>query len=270
VRSEWQKPTIIVLFVISKVVGYADTATVNGNKIIGANFAKVDGTIQYKLSDVTVTGYEFEGEFTGLVVASKLNEFGSTPKDEGGNYITWTWADWEEEGEGGKMERFTGWVNDNGEFVGEDIELTLGDGLWIQSDDPQWQIQFAGQVYNQTVPCQLVNGNRMCANPCPALITLGMCVVTGYEFEGEFTGLVVASKLNEFGSTPKDEGGNYITWTWADWEEEGEGGKMERFTGWVNDDGEFVGDDIEIALGEGLWVQSDSTEYNFVFPTVLK
>lgn len=217
-----------------------------------------------------MTGYTFDGEFMGLVVASKLNEYGSTPRDDGGNYILWTWADWEEEVDEGKFERFTGWVDANGEFCGDDIEIPMGSGLWVQSDDIQWKLQCAGAVYDQSLPCQLVEGNRICANPCPGDITLDKCVVTGYEFDGEFMGLVVASKLNEYGSTPRDGDGNYILWTWADWEEEVDEGKFQRFTGWVDANGEFCGDQIDIPLGDGLWVQSDSTQWNFVFPTLIK
>jgi len=269
VRSEWQKPTIIVLFVISKVVGYAGATNVIGNKIYGGNFALVNGSTALKLSDITVTGYIFDGEFLGLVKASKLNEFGSTPKDGDGDSILWTWADWEEEVEEGVFERFTGWVDKNGEFIGETIDIPMGEGLWVQSDDTRWTMQCAGAVYAQTTPCQLVVGNRICANPCPGDIKLGQCVVTGYVFDGEFLGLVKASKLNEFGSTPKDGDGDSILWTWADWEEEVEEGVVERFTGWVDKNGDFVGETIDIPLGEGLWVQSDDTRWNFVFPTLI-
>jgi len=205
----------------------------------------------------------------GLVVASKLNEIGSTPRDNDGNPISWTWADWEEEVDEGVLERFTGWVDGNGDFVGDTIDVPMGSGLWVQSDSAEWKMQCAGAVYSQTLPCQLIVGNRMCANPCPGAIKLSQCVVTGYTFDGEFMGLVVASKLNEIGSTPKDNDGNPISWTWADWEEEVEESVMERFTGWVDANGDFVGDQIDIALGEGLWVQSDDTRWNFVFPTLI-
>ena len=280
-------------------MGYAGSNLLeNGSKAVGVNFIGINGTPgSTTLTGLTVTGYtlpEVEYEtFLGAVVAMKLDGGGKTVEDDQGQPIIWTWADWYEmDYDANKLVRKMGWQNSNFEFIGQenwegvmvpDVPLAMGEGVWVQSDSAQWKIQCAGQVYDAAVPITLLeNGSKFCANPCPANIGLSKTFVAGYtlpEVEYEtFLGAVVAMKLDGGGKTVEDDQGQPIIWTWADWYEmDYDTNKLVRKMGWQNSNFEFVGQenwegvmvpDIPLAIGEGVWVQSDSTDWQFVFPNV--
>lgn len=236
----------------ANVVGYATTDLNDaGFKGIGLNFVNVSGAAT-TLGDLKVTGYK--GDFEGEVCAQILDEYGFIAENEGVS-CSYVWADFEEEGV-----RYTGWYDDNGELA-DSTELEIGSGIWMFSDSSAWQIQCAGQVYNQALPIKLIGGGfRLCANPVPAAITYGQILVDGYE--GDFEGEVCAQVLDENGFVAEVEGVS-CAYIWADFEEEGV-----RYTGWYDDNGELV-ENATLGIGEAIWVLSDSDEYSIVFPTVL-
>jgi len=251
------------------------------------------------LTDISITGYTLQNiddSFEGQISAMKLDGTGKTIEDEiSGNPIMWQWADWIEESEEtpGLAVRKTGWMNDLGFLGGVDddgnpipnVPLAMGEGVWVQSDSTSWKVQCSGQVYDQAVPITLLeNGSKFCANTCPMNITLSKTFITGYTLENiddSFEGQISAMKLDGTGKTIEDEvSGNPIMWQWADWIEESEEtpGLAVRKTGWMNDLG-FLGGvdddgnpipDVPLAIGEGVWVQSDSTSWQFVFPSAFE
>ena len=182
------------------------------------------------------------------------------------------------------MIRKIGWQDIEGLFIGTesaDEPLVLGEGIWVLSDSTQWTIQGAGEIYNQTVPIILndENGFKLCANPCPRALKLSETFIAGYttdDFQDDaFPGYVVAQKLDKWGAAVCDGDNNPINWYWADWFEESEEvpGTMIRKTGWQDIEGLFIGvesADEDLALGEAVWVLSDSTQWQFVFPKTIE
>ena len=160
----------------------------------------------------------------------------------------------------------------------------MGEAIWVNSDSATWQIQCAGEVYNATVPIELLeNGSKFCANTCPANIGLSKTFIGNYTIPEEdgasFEGLVAAMKLDGIGKTVEDpDSGLPIMWYWGDWYEvdENDETKLVRKIGWQNDNGDFIGqdnygtyvDDVPLTIGEGVWVNSDSSTWQFVFPNV--
>ena len=126
-----------------------------------------------------------------------------------------------------------------------------------------------------------VGVNFIGINGTPGSTTLTSLKVTNYTVAEEewamFEGSVVAMKLDKGGKTVEDEFAQPIMWQWGDWYEMGENSKLVRKTGWMDADGNFLGKengegvmvpDVPLAIGEGVWVQSDSTTWQFVFPNV--
>jgi hypothetical protein len=289
----------------ANIVGYAGSNLLeNGSKAVGVNFIGINGTPgSTTLTSLKVAGYTLAEEdgaaFEGLISAMKLDGNGKTVFDpESGLDIIWQWGDWYEvdENDETKLVRRIGWMNDNGDFIGKengegvmvpDIPLAMGEAVWVQSDSTTWQIQCAGEVYNATVPIELLeNGSKFCANACPANIGLSKTFIGNYTLPEEdgaaFEGLISAMKLDGNGKTVADpESGMDIIWQWGDWYEvdENDETKLVRKTGWMNDAGDFLGKkngegvmvpDVPLAIGEGVWVQSDSTTWQFVFPNVFE
>ena len=127
-----------------------------------------------------------------------------------------------------------------------------------------------------------VGVNFIGINGTPGSTTLTSLKVTGYTLAEEewsgFEGAVVAMKLDAGGKTVEDEQGQTITWQWADWYEmDYDANKLVRKSGWQNGNFEFIGQengegvmvpDVPLAIGEGVWVNSDSSTWQFVFPNV--
>jgi len=286
----------------ANVVGYANSQLLTeGSKAVGVNFVGFNGNpSDTKLTDITIGGYELvniDDYFEGIVNAMKLDGAGKTIEDEDGNAILWQWVDWIEaedyEAETLVPVRKRGWTNSDGFFLGgvdddgnpvPNVDLAMGEGVWINSDSDSWSVNCAGQVYNAAVPITLrENGSKFCANTCPANIKLSQTLISGYTLvaiDDYFTGIVNAMKLDGSGKTVEDEGGNAILWQWVDWIEaedyEADPLVPVRKTGWTNSDGYFVGGvdddgnpvpDVPLAVGEGVWVNSDSSDWQFVFPS---
>ena len=282
-------------------MGYAGSNLLeNGSKAVGANFIGINGTPgSTTLTSLKVAGYTLAEEdgaaFEGLISAMKLDDIGKTVEDDQGQPIIWQWGDWYEvdENDETKLVRKIGWMDANGDFLGKkngegvdipDVPLAMGEAVWVQSDSTTWQIQCAGEVYNATVPVELLeNGSKFCANPCPANIGLSKTFIGNYAIPEEdgaaFEGLISAMKLDGIGKTVEDDQGQPIIWQWGDWYEvdENDETKLVRKIGWMDANGDFLGKkngegvmvpDVPLAIGEGVWVQSDSTTWQFVFPNV--
>ena len=284
-------------------MGYAGSNLLeNGSKAVGVNFIGINGTPgSTTLTSLKVAGYtlaeEADAAFEGSVLAMKLDKGGKTVEDsDSGLPIMWSWGDWYEvdENDETKLVRKIGWMNDAGDFIGKengegvmvpDVPLEMGEAVWINSDSATWQIQCAGEVYNATVPVELIeNGSKFCANPCPANIGLSQTFIGNYtlpeEADAAFEGSVLAMKLDKGGKTVEDpDSGLPIMWSWGDWYEvdENDETKLVRKIGWMNDAGDFLGKengegvmvpDVPLAIGEGVWVNSDSSTWQFVFPNV--
>jgi len=300
---KYESPVFPSNSTLLNIVGYASSDLLeNGSKAVGINFIGISGTAGgTMLTDISITGYTLENindSFEGSISAMKLDGNGKTVEDEGGTAIMWQWADWieaeDEEADPQVPVRKTGWMNDLG-FLGgvdddgnpiPDVPLAMGEAVWINSDSASWKVQCSGQVYDQAVPITLLeNGSKFCANPCPMNITLSKTFITGYTLENindSFEGSISAMKLDGNGKTVEDEGGTAIMWQWADWieaeDEEADPQIPVRKTGWMNDLG-FLGGvdddgnpipDVPLAIGEGVWVNSDSTSWQFVFPSAFE
>ena len=284
-------------------MGYAGSNLLeNGSKSVGVNFIGINGNPgSTMLSDLKVAGYTLAEEdgasFEGLVYAMKLDGIGKTVEDDQGQPIMWQWGDWYEmdENDETKLVRRIGWMDANGDFLGKknledvdipDVPLAMGEGVWINSDSATWQIQCAGEVYNATVPIELLeNGSKFCANACPANIGLSKTFIGNYalaeEADAAFEGTVYAMKLDGIGKTVEDDQGQPIMWQWGDWYEvdENDETKLVRKIGWMDANGDFLGKknlegvmipDVPLDIGEGVWVNSDSTTWQFVFPNVFE
>jgi hypothetical protein len=129
-----------------------------------------------------------------------------------------------------------------------------------------------------------VGVNFIGINGTPGSTMLTDLKVAGYTLAEEdgaaFEGLISAMKLDGNGKTVFDpESGLDIIWQWGDWYEvdENDETKLVRRIGWMNDNGDFIGKengegvmvpDVPLAIGEGVWVNSDSSTWQFVFPNV--
>ena len=140
-------------------MGYAGSNLLeNGSKAVGVNFIGINGTPgSTTLTSLKVAGYtlaeEADAAFEGTVVAMKLDNSGKTVEDpETGMGIMWSWGDWYEvdENDETKLVRRIGWMNDNGDFIGqnvwgeyvEDVSLAIGEAVWVNSDSSTWQFVF--------------------------------------------------------------------------------------------------------------------------------
>ena len=229
----------------ANVVGYAG-ADLRGNSQAagaGACFVNVDNS-NLTLGNLKVTGYAAEDGYADFeVIAKKLDGFG-----RGGT--SFIWCDFEEEGV-----TYYGWYDeDMNEY--NDEPLVIGEGLWVYSPSVEFQLQSAGQVPSADIAVSLRSGGqaKLVANPMPTKLTLGEIKVTGYAEEDGYADFeIIAKKLDGFG-----RGGT--SFIWCDFEEEGV-----TYYGWYDEDMNEYNDE-DVAVGEGLWVYSPSTDFSVVFP----
>ena len=129
-----------------------------------------------------------------------------------------------------------------------------------------------------------VGVNFIGINGTPGSTTLTSLKVAGYTLAEEagaaFEGSVVAMKLDDGGKTVQNpDTGMDIMWYWGDWYEvdENDETKLVRKIGWMDENGYFLGKengegvlipDVPLSIGEGVWVNSDSIDWQFVFPNV--
>jgi hypothetical protein len=110
-------------------VGYAEGATRNGFKIMGAQFAAVAGSA-IDLTSVTVTGYDKESGTEADVKVQSLDYRG-----KGGM----TYSFYDVPGE------LFGWLDSFDEPVEEDAVLVQpGEGLWVSSPNTSFQLELPG------------------------------------------------------------------------------------------------------------------------------
>ena len=204
-----------------------------------------DGT----LGDLKITGYEDpEGPFGGVyydagVSVSKINEFGVNYKD-----LYW----WDVDG-------FKGWYEEGDpseDTCANDTPYAAGETLWIQVSQDEavgFRLVSSGEVSMNGIAVTLAKGAQFLNSACPRTATMGEIRISGYEDpDGYFGGVyydagVSASKINEFGVNYKD-----VYW----WD-------VDDFYGWY-EEGDPSPDtevnDMELAPGEGLWVQVSQDE----------
>ena len=96
--------------------------------MLGGQFMNVaGGTDQFKLSDLTVTGYNKEDGAWGELKVTVLNSFGMEDTDADGNKMNYFWYDNED--------LDAGWYDINGEVKwSESTSFPAGQGFWIQGE----------------------------------------------------------------------------------------------------------------------------------------
>ena len=184
-----------------------------------------------------------------MIYAKKLDGFGI-----GGTTYYWFDINDEEIGE------LYGWYDDEGGVCYNDVELDLGEGIWLYSPSEDMKLQSAGQVPSSDVAVAL-RGNslaKMVANPMPVTLTLGDISVTGYGEDGYVDGMIYAKKLDGFGI-----GGTSYYWFDINDEEIGE------LYGWYDDEGGTDYNSVDVIPGEGLWIYSPSDALSVIFPSPL-
>jgi len=218
------------------VVGYATTGSVDGYKIMGAQFANVGTEKAIDLTDIKITGYEETTEAD--IKVQQLDEYG-----RGGQ----TYSYYDIPGE------LTGWLDgyDNPVAPGT-VLLQPGDGLWVSSSKDSLGLQTAGEVATTDIAVTLVNGYRMVVNTTPVAIDLTKIGVTGYAPSTEAD--VKVQQLDEFG-----RGGE----TYSYYDVPGE------ITGWLDGyDNPVAEGAVMIQPGEGIWVSASNEALGLVLPGV--
>ena len=230
----------------SDIVGYVGKETGDaGCTALGISFAAVSGTMD--IQDISVAGYE--GDFGGSVYMQVLTPYGYTQE-------TYYWVDLAADPDDPDSVAFHGWYDDNDELVTKTINA--GDGFWTASDSTDYKIQSAGAVIKSGVSIALGDaGCTMIANPLPVAVDIQDVSVGGYE--GDFGGSVYMQTLTPYGYTA-------ATYYWVDLAADPDDPDSVAFYGWYDDNDELV--EKTIAIGEGLWTASDSTDYSIEFPAL--
>ena len=220
----------------ANIVGYAQAALEEGFVARGVSFLPVNGG-KYNLQDIKVVGYT--GENADTVNIQILDNMGY-PK------ATYYWADIPNDG-------IYGWL-DAAEEVPKNVEVAAGDGLWVNSEDATLSLQAAGTVAATDVQVELAaDGFKMVSNPMPVAINLQDIVVGGYT--GANADTVNIQILDNMGY-PK------ATYYWADLPDDG-------IYGWL-DAAEEVPKNVEVAIGDALWVYCAEAGFSLKFESPLK
>ena len=127
----------------TKTVGYRNTATANGYKLVTPTFVNTDGEA-LPITAVTVTG-------TGTVT---LKTFGSN----GAFGDTYTWQDANEDNN-----NVAGWYN--GQTVCKDLTFKKGEGFVTSADAETAKVCIAGLVPSGSVSYSLPAGYSIIGNP---------------------------------------------------------------------------------------------------------
>ena len=127
----------------TKTVGYRNTATANGYKLVTPTFVNTDGEA-LPITAVTVTG-------TGTVT---LKTFGSN----GAFGDTYTWQDGNEDNN-----NVAGWYN--GQTVCKDLTFKKGEGFVTSADAETAKVCIAGLVPSGSVSYSLPAGYSIIGNP---------------------------------------------------------------------------------------------------------
>ena len=226
----------------ANVVGYASAELQQGSKGAGLTFAGVSTAT--KLGDLTIVGYDPETGYSDAeIFCSKLDA-------AGGSLTTYFWYDYEDGGV-----RYRGWFDEEGND-GNDVELALGEGLWIGAPNNTFKTQSAGQVTTEKTPVRLRQGSTLCPNPTPITISLNSVVVTGYDPNAGYSDAeIFCSKLDA-------AGGSLTTYFWYDYEDSGV-----TYYGWYDEEGNEA--DITLAPSESIWVGAPSNSFYVEFPAAM-
>ena len=226
----------------ANVVGYASANLQQGSKGAGLTFAGI--TTATKLGDLTIVGYDASTGYSDAeIFCSKLDP-------AGGSLTTYFWYDYEDEGV-----RYRGWFDEEGN-EGNDVELALGEGLWIGAPNSTFSTQSAGQVAEGDISVKLRQGSTLCPNPTPVTLPLNSVTITGYDpSEGYSSAEVFCSKLDA-------AGGSLTTYFWYDFEDEGT-----VYYGWYDEEGNEA--DITLSPAESIWVGAPNSTFSVVFPSAM-
>ena len=229
----------------ANVVGYTQSSLLGNSqaRAAGVTFENV-GDSTLTLSSLTVTGY---GDYyiDAGIYAQKLDGYGRS----GDNYY---WFDIDDP----EVGTLYGWYNDEGSIEYNNVELKLGEGLWIYSPNAAFKVQSAGQVKATSTPVELLGGSlaKMVVNPTPVTLDLGDVTISGYGDYYVDAG-IYAQKLDGYGRS----GDNYY---WFDIDDP----EVGTLYGWYNDEGSVDYNAVDLEPGEGLWIYSPSASYSVVFP----
>lgn len=222
--------------VSSDVVGYAETGTRTGSKIVGVQFAPVaDAT--FTLGDLSVTGYDAEAGTEAEVNAQTLDEYGRTV----GSYFFY-----DVPGE------LYGWLDINDEEA-NDVAIAPGSAFYVKAPNNTLSIRSAGKVITTDVSVGLRFGATLTANPTPVSVKVNDLYVTGYNTEVGTEAEVNAQKLDEYGRTVE---------SYFFYDVPGE------LYGWLDINDEEVADTVTIEPGAGIYVKAPNDGLSIVFPGV--
>ena len=229
------------------IVGYSNGDLREGFKAAGAQFVPVSGTT-IDLTDITVTGYDKEEGTEEEVSVQTLNK-------NGGREDLYLWYDVTD-----GSDVYYGWLDaDSGEFIAAgDVNLNVGDGLWVNAPSSEYKLQSSGQVMSASAIVTLREGFKMVGNSTPIAVDLTDITVTGYDEEEGTEEEASVQTLNK-------NGGREDLYLWYDVTD-----GSDVYYGWLDaDSGEFIEEgDVEVGAGEALWVNAPSTDFKLVLPGV--
>ena len=149
---------------------------------------------------------------------------------------------------GGESWDQIGWVDDENNLV-TDVVFAPGQALWVQGSSDSQALQTAGQVCESDISVKLRLGGTLAGNPFPVAIKIGDLLPIG---DDTFNNVAIQT-LDAAGYTV-----NSYAWTDA-------GGESWDQIGWVDDENNIV-TELEIAAGQGLWIQGTSDTQYIRFP----
>ena len=212
--------------------------------MVGSSFAGINSDKAIDLTSLSVKGYDVEDGDDGTVFVQFLTAAG---RADGSSY---TWMDLPGEFD-------PGWYDDDYEPISKgDVTIKAGDGLWTNGD-PDFTIDFAGEVIQDGAALPLRTGFKALCNPVPTAVDLTDCWVTGYDAEDGDDGTVFVQFLTAAG---RADGSSY---TWMDLPGEFD-------PGWYDDDYEPISKgDVVLNPGDGMWV-SGNVGFTLNFPALKK
>ena len=159
-----------------------------------------------------------------------------------------------------------GWYDLDEEGCYDDVPLAPGEGLWMTMPSDEFKVVSNGEVLNDTLPVELVRGNQLCPNPTPIALTLGQVKMTGdYDPEDGYEETqVYCCKLNIYGVS-----GTLMYWWDTPAGVDRKGNPYPAIIGWYDLDEEGSYNDVEIKVGESLWMTVPSDNWMVTWPNPL-
>ena len=227
----------------ANIVGYAGNNLVNGFKAIAPSFVNIaekDGVKGFYLTQVTPSGADKHTSTENLLQLQILDPSGVASA----NYVY-------HKGDTTRAyKNFDGWYYGTTAIKPEnDVFFPVGTGFWVSGTEAL-TITTSGEVVQDSLQCDLVDGFRLVANPFPVVTKLTNVIPSGAEKHTSTENLLQLQILDPSGVASA----NYVYH------------KGDTTRAYKNYDGWYYGttaikpeNDVEIPAGASVWVSGNTS-----------